>query len=106
MRIWRPRWLWVILNIAGMATYLKLASRIWVLPGEETMPGSPGDAFYWAFLLVPVLATFLLVNAIALAIAPGARVAVAVWLTVAVLWVGTVAYDHHRSARYIDSKYV
>ncbi len=103
--------LWVALNVVGMAAYLKLASALWVLPGEEGTPGGPGDAFYWLFLLVPVLAVFLLFNLVALFFvvrrsrASGSTVPLTVWLTVAALWVATVAFDYHKSFRVIDAQY-
>jgi len=103
--------LWVVLNITGAAAYLKLASALWVVPGEEGTPGGPGDAFYWLFLLVPILAAFAVFNSVALVFivrrlqASGSKVALGIWLAVAALWVGTVALDHHKSFRTIDAKY-
>ena len=107
----RRRTLWLAVNVLGMLIYLKLVSALWVIPGEEGMPGGPGDAFYWLFFLVPVLAAFTLVNSIALFIAvrrfrrSGGCVALAVWLAVAVLWAGTVVIDHQRQARHIDAEF-
>ncbi|MDQ0586101.1 hypothetical protein [Variovorax paradoxus] len=107
----RRRTLWLAANVLGMAVYLKLASALWVVPSEEGMPGGPGDAFYWLFFLVPVLAAFTLVNSMALFIVvsrfrrSGGRVALVVWLAVAVLWAGTVVIDHQRQVRYIDAEF-
>ena len=98
-------------NVAGMAAYLKLASALWVLPGEEGTPGGPGDAFYWLRYLVPLLVAFLILNSVALFLivrrpqTAGRKVALNLWRVVAVLWLGTLAFDHHRSFRAVDAKY-
>jgi len=103
--------LWVFVNVAGIATYLKLASALWVFPGEEGTPGGPGDAFYWLFYIVPLLIAFLILNSVALFFivrrpqATGKKLALNLWRIVAVLWLATVAFDHHKSFRAIDSKY-
>ncbi|CAN7731466.1 hypothetical protein LJR069_006372 [Variovorax paradoxus] len=105
----RRRTLWIAVNLLGMAVYLKLASALWVVSGEEGMPRGPGDAFYWLFFLVPVLAAFTLMNSMALLIILsrfrryGGRVALAVWFAVAVLWAGTVVIDHQRQV--IDAEF-
>ena len=102
---------WALANIAGVLAYLKLASALWVLPGEEGTPGGPGDAFYWLFLLVPVLAAFFLFNSAVLFViarrirAERTKSSLAVWFAVAGLWVSAVAYDHHKSYRVIDAQY-
>ncbi len=107
---WR-RTLWLALNLLGMAVYLKLASALWVRPGEEGTPGGPGDAFYWLLILVPVLAIFAVLNSIVLSVivrrprALGRGVALALWLAVAVLWIGAVAMDQLHSVRHIDAQY-
>ena len=97
-----------------MLAYLKLASALWVAPGEEGTPEGPGDAFYWLFLLVPISAAFFLFNSAVLfaVVRRGraertkrTRVSLAVWFAVAALWVGAVAYDHHKSYRVIDAQY-
>jgi uncharacterized membrane protein YhaH (DUF805 family) len=103
--------LWVLLNLAGVVAYLWLASTLWVQPGEEGEPGGPGDAFYWLFVLVPILGGSLAVNMIALAVIVrrlanrGNKSGLFVWLAVAFLWLAVVAYDHHKSVRVIDEKY-
>lgn len=107
----RRRTLWLAANALGVAVYLKMASALWVVPGEEGMPGGPGDAFYWLFFVVPVLAAFLLVNSVALVViarrfrASGRCVALAIWLAVALLWAGAVVIDYQRSVRFIDAQY-
>ena len=103
--------LWVFVNVAGMAAYLKLASALWVLPGEEGTPGGPGDAFYWLLYLAPLLIAFLILNSVALFLivrrpqTSRRRIALNLWRIVAALWLGTVAFDHHKSFRTIDAKH-
>lgn len=66
-RHFRKRWLWASLNVAGMVLVLKVGSALWVPPGEEGMPGGPGDAFSFFFAVVPILVAFLLLDVAALA---------------------------------------
>ena len=107
----RRSFLWVFVNVAGMATYLKLASALWVAPGEEGTPGGPGDAFYWLLYLVPLLIAFLILNSVALFFmvrrpqTTGKKPALNLWRIVAALWLATIAFDHHKSFRAIDAKY-
>ena len=54
----RPASCWVLFNFLGMAGYLFLASTLRVQPGEEGVPGGPGDGFYWLVCLAPALALF------------------------------------------------
>jgi hypothetical protein len=102
---------WVALNLSGMTIYLSCASVLWVLPGEEHLPGGPGDAFYWAFVLVPILASFLVLDVVTFVVilvrrgGERRRSALFAWVAVLVLWVVTVAYDHHRAVRDIDPAY-
>src|SRR5262245_52872413 len=97
---WYARAIWLAINVSGMGVYLWLASSLWVLPGEEGEPGGPGDAFYWLFVLVPVLVAYLVANLIALFViirrvmaAPREWTALLWWLAAVTLWVATVAYD-------------
>ncbi len=105
----RRRTCWILLNAIGMVVYLYLASTLWLLPGEEGLPGGPGDAFYWLLVLVPILLAFLLFNLVVYAVIAWRRrgrhrlVAAAVWCVVALLWIGTVAVDQQRSFRTIDA---
>jgi hypothetical protein len=103
---------WVAINVAGLSVYLWLASSLWVLPGEEGQPGGPGDAFYWFFVLVPILVGFLVANLIVLfviirraRVAPREWIALLWWLVAVALWVGAIAYDQHRSVRHVDPRY-
>ncbi len=99
--------LWIVLNLAGMLIYLWLASDLWTVPGEEGLPGGPGDAFYWVLMLAPILLIFLTVNLLALyAIIrktrrTGRLSSLGVWVIVAGLWMITNGYDNHRSFRII-----
>ena len=105
----RRRTLWIVCNAVGMTAYLYLASTLWVLPGEEGLPGGPGDAFYWFLILVPILVAFMAGNLVVLAVIAWRRrgrqrlVAAGVWVVIAVLWIGTVAADQQRSFRHIDA---
>ena len=103
--------LWPAINFAGMALYLYLASDLWVYPGEGGEPGGSGDAFYWLFILVPILVAYSAINLVALItivrrkrITKNSRPLV-FWLVIAVFWVVTVIYDHHRAFRVVDEKY-
>lgn len=107
----RERWLWASLNVAGMLLFLKVGSALWVAPGEEGLPGGPGDAFYFSFTVVPILSAFLLLDLAALGWIffrtprPNRLTALAVWSAVVVLWCGAVALDYHKSFRKIDARY-
>jgi hypothetical protein len=103
--------LWPAINFAGMALYLYLASDLWVYPGKGGEPGGPGDAFYWLFILVPILVAYSAINLVAL-ITIVRRIRstkntrpLVFWLVIAVFWVVTVIYDHHRAFRVVDEKY-
>lgn len=67
----RPRHsvLWIALNLAGVILYVYFGMALWVQPGEEGLPGGPGDAFYWILTQVPLAIVFLLLNVVALCIA-------------------------------------
>jgi hypothetical protein len=99
--------IWILLNLIGMATYLSLGSDLWILPGDEGLPGGPGDAFYWFFLMLPVLVAYLVVNMISLsAIIERVRqtkrlISLYIWLAIAILWIVTFRYDNLRSFRVI-----
>jgi hypothetical protein len=106
----RHTWWWVPLNVVGMAVYLWLASALWVWPGDVGMPGGPGDAFYWLFVVVPVLLAFVIANALALMLAwrrTSGRlrhIMVAMWLAIALAWAVTVVFDHYKSYRVINAE--
>lgn len=100
--------IWLILNLVGILTFLRLAAELWVLPGEEGLPGGPGDPFYWFFLLVPFQLIFLAVNFYVLYVIvkhrsePSIKKRVCLWIAVSILWIIVAAYDHHRGFREID----
>jgi amino acid transporter len=99
--------IWVTLNFVGMLAFLRLAAEIWVLPGEQGLPGGPGDPFYWFFILIPFQLIFLTVNLLVLYVIikrrsePSVKKRICLWMIVAILWVIVVLYDHHRSVREI-----
>jgi hypothetical protein len=107
----RKRWLWASLNVAGMLLFLKVGSALWVVPGEEGMPGGPGDAFYFSFAVVPILVAFLLLDLAALGWIflktprPNRLTALAVWFAIVALWCGAVMFDDHKSFRKIEARY-
>lgn len=53
---------WFLANIFGILLYLYYASRIWASPGEEGLPGGPGDPIIWTLSAFPVLVIFFLTN--------------------------------------------
>jgi uncharacterized membrane protein YozB (DUF420 family) len=99
--------IWIVLNLIGMATYLRLGSDLWTIPGNEGLPGGPGDAFYWFFLMLPMLLAYLVFNLISLSAIiervrqTGRLHSLYVWLAIAILWVVTFLYDKLRSFRVI-----
>ena len=104
----RPASAWTLCNGAGMTGYLSLASTLWVRPGEEGVPGRPGDKFYWLVCLAPVLALFFALDAAALFFVvrqikqTGRKGALVLWLGVVLLWVGTAALDQHKAFRHVE----
>ncbi len=112
-----PRWmtLWIALNLAGMAFYLKVASVLWVHPGEEGTPGGPGDGFYSLVCVLPILMVYSVINFVAFVLSlrqllrtqnSENKVGLVICVCLIVLWTGTVAFDQYRSFRVIDRKYV
>lgn len=106
-RVRRFAFWWPTLNLAGIALYLRLASTLWPLPGEEHLPGGPGDAFVWILEILPL-------QVIAVAANTGAFVLVLrnrkhrdgpinalIVVTVATLWLCAVVYDQERSFRWV-----
>jgi len=102
---------WAALNAAGIGLYIHFGMALWVQPGEEGMPGGPGDAFYWILTQVPIAAFFLLLNMAALALIllrlrrtrdPSTLY---LWLAMAAVWLVAVAYDHHKAYRVISPEY-
>jgi hypothetical protein len=107
----RKRIIWTTLNLVGMVLYLYLAASLWVKPGEEGMPGGPGDAFYFFLLLVPILLGYFALNTVALIVIlrrksnAHKRISIWIWMIVAVMWIFIYAYSHSRTIRTIDAQY-
>ena len=99
--------IWIVLNLIGMATYLRLGLDFWTIPGDKGLPGGPGNAFYWFFLMLPVLLAYLVINLISLSAIiervrqTGRLNALYIWLAIAVLWIVTFRYDRLRCFRVI-----
>lgn len=99
--------IWIVLNLIGMAAYLRLGSDIWTVPGDEGLPGGSGDAFYWFFRMLPVLLVYLPFNLIALSAIierlrqTGRLNSLYIWLAIAILWIVTYRYDSLRAFRVI-----
>jgi hypothetical protein len=94
---------WIVLNLVGMATYLRLGAAIWRVPGDDGLPGGPGDAFYWFFMMLPVLLAYLVFNVISLfpickrVRETGLLNSLYIWLAIASIWIVTFCYDNLRS---------
>lgn len=107
----RRRTLWLTFNVLGVAIYLKLSSALWVHPGQQGMPGGPGDAFYWLFFVAPALAVPMVVNSAALVVivrrlkATGNRTGLAIWCAIAILWFGSLVMNHQCAITHIDAQY-
>jgi uncharacterized membrane protein YhdT len=107
----RLAYIWLSMNLLGMALYLVVASTLWVRPEDQGMPGGPGDAFAWLCTVVPVLFIFVIINAIALfrVIAEYRRtrniVPALLWIIVFSVWLNVLLFDHIKSVRYVDLKY-
>lgn len=103
---------WAAINVVGMVAYLWAASALWIRPGEEGTPGGPGDAFYWLFILLPIMVVFAAANLIALVsalleiIRNRLFTPFAAWLIVIALWSAVLAFDRYKAFRVIDPAYV
>lgn len=94
-----------LLNLAGAACYLKLASSGWVEPQAANIPGAAGGgAITWGLTALPVLALFSVFNLVVLPIQCVAHLKNREWLaaTLAFLipafqWIIAVHidYSHH-----------
>ncbi|WP_198415016.1 hypothetical protein [Piscinibacter terrae] len=102
---------WAALNVAGIGLYIHFGMALWVQPGEEGLPGGPGDAFYWILTQVPIAAFFLLLNLGALVVIllrlrkTREPSTLYLWLAIAAVWLVAVAYDHHKAYRVISPEY-
>lgn len=85
-----------------MVLYLYLASSLWVRPGQEVEPTGPAEAFYWLFVLAPILLFYCIVNIVALIVtirrfrSSGFNNLIILWSLVAAFWVITMTYDSLR----------
>ncbi|WP_157050629.1 hypothetical protein [Herbaspirillum rhizosphaerae] len=100
---------WTIVNVTGMGLYLLLASRLWPTWGEKNTPGGPGDAFYYLFILAPILLFFATINLLELyrimRQPNNKRTAVLVWCTVLSLWIAVFLVDYFQGARNISADF-
>jgi hypothetical protein len=99
--------IWTVLNLIGMGTYLRLGLGLWTMPGDEGLPGGPGDAIYWFLFMLPVLLAYLAFNLMALSAIiqrvrqTGRLNSLYIWLAIAILWIVSFRYDNLRSFRAI-----
>jgi hypothetical protein len=95
--------------MADMATATAFTRS--VAQGEAGTPGGPGDAFYFLFAVVPILAAFLLLDLAALGWIlfrtprPNRLTALALWCAIVAQWCGAVALDRHRAFRNVEARY-
>ena len=112
MKLPAKRWIWIVVNIAGIPLYLWLASTLWVKPGTEGQPGGPGDAFYWLFILIPFNAVIAVLDLVAVYFiffrkrsSTDKVVLSIVWLLLVALWFATNVYDNRKAYRVISPEY-
>ena len=56
-------WLWLALNVGGIALFFDLAVRTWIEPELANVPGaSGGDAIVWATTALPLFVLFVTGN--------------------------------------------
>jgi hypothetical protein len=93
----------VTANIIGISIYLYLASWFWAPPGENGLPGGPGDPLIWTGIVFPVLLIFLIFNFVSLiyAISIIRRkkywMPLLIWIVVSLAWYGAHSFDISRS---------
>jgi hypothetical protein len=101
---------WIFFNLIGIGLYLLLASQLWPAPGEEDTPGGPGDAFLIFFALWPILLFFSAINVASLyriiRHSNEKRIAILIWIMVALLWMAIIWVDHIQSSHIISAKYL
>lgn len=92
-----------LINLAGIALFLAVASHFWVEPELASEPGfNLGDAFGWLIFAAPILALFAIGNivwlvAIVRAMPSQWRSALLVFALMGGLWIGAFVFDgrHH-----------
>ena len=98
---------WLLLNIAAVGIWLRIASSLWPRPGEEHCAFSPGDPFYFFFFITPIFACAAVAAFIALGLAfRKAALRPRKWLLFATLslvaWLGAGVLDLSLGYRYAD----
>lgn len=59
----RSHLVWMLVNLAGMAAFLAIASQVWIEPEVADVPGANvGNAFAWLVSAVPILLLFAIGN--------------------------------------------
>ena len=95
---------WLLANVAGVITFLKLASASWIEPELSNVPGASGGAFLvWGMTALPVFAVFTLANLLwaGMGLAEGLRrqrwTGEALALVVLAAWLAAFVFDglHH-----------
>lgn len=97
--------IWIVLNLIGMATYLRLGSDLWTSPGDDCLTGgmSVAGGMHWLFLMLPVLMAYLVFDSISLSAIiqrirrTGRLTSLYIWLAIAILWIVAFRYNNLRS---------
>ncbi len=91
-----------LLNLVGSIFYVVAASRGgWAIPEERAaeIHTTTGEPFIWFFSILPIVATFFVINVAwgAVILARRQRKGGLFWLLAAVIWLGAVVIDfaHH-----------
>jgi hypothetical protein len=93
---------WLLINAAGLVTYLYFASWIWARPSQENLLGGPGDPIIYMLSAFPILAACASLDLIwgvliLLRMRHNKNLKpIMVWLTVGVVWVCALTYDSSR----------
>ena len=96
----RRTYIWIVLNLIGMATYLYLGSN---LQDEDGLSLNMANAIYWLFRMVPVLLIYLVFNLASLSAIiervrqTGRLNSFYTWFAITILWIVTFRYDNLRS---------
>jgi len=101
---------WALTNVVGIGLYLALASQLWPASGEENTPGGPGDAFFYLFVIGPLLLFFLATNVVMLCRiilrSVARRSSLGLWILMALLWITAVLIDHSQAVHLISLDYL
>lgn len=78
--------------------------------GAENTPGGPGDAFFYLFVIGPLLLFFLVTNVVTLCriiLRSGAqRSSLGLWILMVLLWIAAVLIDHSQAVHLISPDYL